>query len=198
MTAVAERPAGARHPLSGFPLVRSPRTRSPRARRAVAVLAVVAPVLVAALAIGVLGVATVRNGSMSPTLHNGDLVIYDRWSAAARGDIVLLADREEWSGESDVVLVKRVIGVAGDVVVCCESGTGRLLVNDQAVVEPYAGDERPGGAVPFRVTVPEGSVWVMGDNREASVDSRSRVSAPGHGAVARADLRGVVRARWAG
>jgi signal peptidase I len=144
------------------------------------------------------GVATVHNDSMNPTLHSGDTVLFDRWSPPGRGDVVLLIDREGWSGTRDALLVKRVVGVAGDVVVCCEAGTGRLLVNGTPMQEAYAGAVRPGGDIPFRVTVPEASVWVMGDNRAASVDSRASVSAPGHGAVTRDDLRGTARAWWGG
>jgi signal peptidase I len=144
------------------------------------------------------GVATVRNDSMNPTLHSGDTVLFDRWSPAGRGDVVLLVDREGWSGTQGALLVKRVVGVAGDVVVCCEAGTGRLLLNGAPIVEAFAGAVRPGGDIPFRVTVPEGAVWVMGDNRAASADSRESVSAPGHGAVAQEDLRGTARAWWGG
>jgi len=186
VTAVAERSTGRRHPLAT-------RTRAPRLR---ALVAIVAPVMVALVAICALGVANVRNDSMEPTLHSGDLVVYDRWTAPSRGDIVLLVDREGWSGDADVLLVKRVVGVAGDVLVCCETGTGRLLVDGEPVDEPHVDDARPGGGIPFRVTVPERTVWVMGDNREASVDSRSTVSGPGHGGVALEDLRGVVRLAW--
>lgn len=144
------------------------------------------------------GVATVRNDSMNPTLHSGDTVLFDRWSPAGRGDVVLLVDREGWSGTQGALLVKRVVGVAGDVVVCCEAGTGRLLLNGAPIEEAFAGAVRPGGDIPFRVTVPEGAVWVMGDNRAASADSRESVSAPGHGAVAQEDLRGTARAWWGG
>ena len=162
------------------------------------VLAVVAPVIAAALTVAALGAATVRNESMSPTLHGGDTVVFDRWSTPQRGDIVLFVDREGWSGHEDAVLVKRVVGVAGDVVVCCEAGTGRLLVNDEPVDEAYAGGTRPGGDIPFRVAVPDEAIWVMGDNRSESADSRLSVSQPGRGAVARADVRGTVRAWWGG
>jgi signal peptidase I len=162
------------------------------------ILAVAAPVVAAALTVAALGTATVRNESMSPTLRGGDVVVFDRWSMPQRGDIVLFVDREGWSGRDDAVLVKRVVGVAGDVVVCCEAGTGRLLVNDRPVDETYAGGTRPGGEIPFRVTVPDDAIWVMGDNRAESADSRLSVSQPGRGAVARADVRGTVRAWWGG
>lgn len=173
------------------------RSTRPRRRRLLAlVAAIVVPGVAAVLVPAALGVATVHNDSMSPTLHGGDTVLFDRWSPAARGDVVLLLDREGWSGSPGALLVKRVVGVSGDVVVCCESPSGRLLVNGEPVDEDYAGEERPGGDIPFRVTVPDGAVWVMGDNRAESADSRLSVAAPGHGAVPREDLRGIARAWW--
>ena len=173
--------------------------RSSGRRRTLVWLAALATPTGAALALAAaFGVATVHNDSMNPTLHSGDTVLFDRWSPPGRGDVVLLIDREGWSGTRDALLVKRVVGVAGDVVVCCEAGTGRLLVNGTPIQEAYAGAVRPGGDIPFRVTVPQGAVWVMGDNRAASVDSRASVSAPGHGAVTRDDLRGTARAWWGG
>lgn len=171
-------------------------TTTPRQRALRSVAAVSAPVAAVALVLSAFGAATVRNDSMSPTLRSGDLVVYDRWTTPARGDIVLLSDRQGWSGEVGAVLVKRVVGVAGDVVVCCEAGSGRLLVNGEPVDEDYSDGARPGGDIPFRVAVPEGAVWVMGDNRPASADSRASVSAPDHGAVRSEDLRGTVRAWW--
>lgn len=167
-----------------------------RHRRTPLIAAVVVPLALAALAISAVGVATVRSGSMSPTLAGGDVVVYDRWSAPTRGDIVLLVDREGWSGAPDSLLVKRIVGVEGDVVVCCEAGSGRLLVNGEPIDEDYVAHERPGGGVPFRITVPERAVWVMGDNRDESADSRSSIAESGHGAVAREDLRGTVRGWW--
>ena len=173
-------------------------TASPRRTVLRAATAVLAPLLAGGLLFAALGVATVRSDSMDPTLRNGDLVVFDRWAAPGRGDIVLLSDRHGWSGEVGALLVKRVVGVAGDVVVCCEAGSGRLLVNGEPVAEEYARGPRPGGDIPFRVAVPDGAVWVMGDNRPASADSRASVSAPDHGAVRNEDLRGTVRAWWGG
>ena len=169
-----------------------------RRRALVSVAAVLAPATAAILIAAAFGVATVRNDSMTPTLHPGNTVVFDRWTAPARGDVVLFVDREGWSGTAGTLLVKRVVGVGGDVVVCCEAGSGRLVVNGEPLDEPYAGEARPGGDIPFRVTVPEGTVWVMGDNRAASADSRLSIAAPDHGAVSREDLRGTVRAWWDG
>ena len=194
MTALADRGTasvagdGAGHPLD----------RLAHGRRLRALAVVLAPVAAAVMLIAAFGVATVHNASMEPTLRSGDTVVYDRWSSPGRGDVVLLVDRQGWSGATDTVLVKRIVGIEGDVVVCCEAGTGRLIVNDEPIDEPFVDGARPGGSIPFRITVPDGAVWVMGDNREASADSRAAVSAPGHGAVPRSDLRGTVRARWTG
>ncbi|MBW9092427.1 signal peptidase I [Microbacterium jejuense] len=185
-----------RSAAGGAPAVRP---SAPRRRRAVAAAAaVVIPAVAAALALAAFGVATVRNDSMAPTLRGGDHLVFDRWTTPVRGDVVLLVDREGWSGTAGATLVKRVVGVAGDVVVCCEAGSGRLLVNGVPSDEAYAGDSRPGGDIPFRVEVPEGAVWVMGDNRAASADSRLSLSEPGHGAVPLEDLRGTARLWWSG
>lgn len=159
-------------------------------------LAVFIPISAAIVMALAFGAAHVENDSMQPTLHGGDLVVFDRFSAPARGDIVLFTDPDGWSAIDGATLVKRVIGVAGDTVVCCETGSGRLLVNGIALVEPYADESRPGGTIPFRVTVPAGTVWVMGDHRSASVDSRSAVNDAGRGAVALEAIRGVVRFFW--
>ncbi|MGN6221760.1 MAG: signal peptidase I [Microbacterium sp.] len=178
--------------------VAAPPTRRRRRRALAAATAVVIPAVAAALVVGAFGVATVRNDSMTPTLRGGDHVVFDRWSTPSRGDIVLLVDRDGWSGTPGSTLVKRVVGVAGDIVVCCEAGGGRLIVNGVPTDEAYAGGSRPGGDVPFRVEVPDGTVWVMGDNRAASADSRLSLSAPSHGAVLLEDLRGTARLWWSG
>lgn len=160
------------------------------------IAAVLAPVLVGGLAVLALGVASVRHDSMAPTLRGGATVVFDRWSEPARGDIVIFVDRQGWSGEDGTMLVKRIIGLPGDVVVCCDAITGSLLVNDEIVEEPYVDAARTGGGTPFHVIVPEGTVWVLGDNRAHSADSRATLSTDTRGAVARDDLRGIVRAWW--
>jgi signal peptidase I len=158
-------------------------------------LAVAAPLGVAALACAALGAAQVQSTSMSPTLASGAVVVYDRILPPARGDIVLFAPPDGWDAEG-ATLVKRVIGVAGDAVRCCEAGTGRLLVNDAPIDEPYVAGERPGGTTRFEITVPDGAVWVMGDNRAESYDSRETLDSAAHGLLAAEQLRGVVRLRF--
>ena len=79
-------------------------------------------------------------------------------------------------------LIKRVIGVGGDRVVCCNA-EGKLEVNGVAVNEPYiyAGD-KPSDSN-FDVKVPKGFIWVMGDHRGASADSRFHTDDPNKGMV---------------
>ncbi len=118
----------------------------------------------------------------------------------ARGDIVVFQDPDHWLGEvprppeapgvrgalhrglqfigllpddSDDHLIKRVIGLPGDHVVCCDA-SGKLTVNGAAVTETYVkqGDTPGGGRAPFDITVPADRVWVMGDHRSDSSDSR--------------------------
>ena len=68
-------------------------------------------------------------------------------------------------------LVKRVIGVGGDHVVCCTKD-GNLTINDVVVTEPYIFAGNKPSEMNFDVTVPKGKLWVMGDHRGASADSR--------------------------
>jgi len=89
-------------------------------------------------------------------------------------------------------LVKRVVGVGGDHVECCDA-EGRVTVNDVALDEPYlkAPQQRQRA---FDVTVPEDRLWVMGDNRSNSEDSRYHQDLPGEGSIPVDDVVGKV---WA-
>jgi signal peptidase I len=96
------------------------------------------------------------------------------------------------SPDNDGHLIKRVIGLPGDTVVCC-TPTGQLTVNGTPLVEPYI--KLPEGVtkaseVDFNVTVPANSLWVMGDNRYNSLDSRFQVDKPGHGFAGVSDVVG--------
>ncbi|MER5564108.1 signal peptidase I [Streptomyces sp. NPDC002506] len=89
-------------------------------------------------------------------------------------------------------LIKRVVGIGGDTVEC--KGTGPLKVNGRTLDEPYVfpgntpcSDDEKGQ---FKVTVPRGRIWVMGDHRQASGDSRYHRSGPGGGAVSTDEVVG--------
>ncbi|HIY67521.1 MAG TPA: signal peptidase I [Candidatus Agrococcus pullicola] len=94
--------------------------------------------------------------------------------------------------ESHGYLVKRVIGLPGDTVECCND-FGQLLVNGVPINEQYLQLDQeglPASGIEFDVTVPEGSYWVMGDNRYHSADSRSHQDGPHDGFVPHDNLVG--------
>lgn len=84
------------------------------------------------------------------------------------------------SGEQD--LIKRVIGVGGDTVACCDP-QGRITVNGTPLTEPYLYAGNPPSMMTFTVHVPQGHLWVMGDHRSDSADSRSHMRAAGGGTI---------------
>jgi signal peptidase I len=106
------------------------------------------------------------SSSMAPTVQPGDLVVYQHsTSGIVRGDVVLL----QVPGVG--LVVRRLIGLPGDRVTCCDSA-GRVTVDGKALAEDYL----PPGVVPsqvaFAVTMRPGQVWVLGDNRTVALDSR--------------------------
>ena len=107
--------------------------------------------------------------SMVPTLEVGDRVFVNkfiyRFAEPERGDIVVFESIE--GSEQD--LIKRVVAVPGDTVAV---QNGVLFVNGQPQEEPYVNDALPDGSFFGPTTVPEDSVFVMGDNRGNSRDSR--------------------------
>ena len=78
--------------------------------------------------------------------------------------------------------IKRVIGVAGDHVVCCDT-QGHITVNGHPLTEPYLYPGAKPSETNFDVTVPKGRLWVMGDHRNMSADSRSHISDGNEGTV---------------
>jgi signal peptidase I len=107
--------------------------------------------------------------SMEPTLEVGDRVLVNRLSRddIHRGDIVVI--RRPQSDQGRVrELIKRVVAIGGDTV---ETQADRLVVNGQLVDEPYI-SSGAGAPVP-RVQVPPRHVYVLGDNRTSSSDSRA-------------------------
>lgn len=145
---------------------------------------------------------TVPTDSMMPTVKPGDRVLAQRIDGGEvrRGDVVVFTDAM-WSASP---MVKRVVGIGGDTVKCCGKG-GRLTVNGKELDEPYIEHTEPGAAAagtglgvasdtPFEVTVPEGNLFLLGDRRSASLDSRAHLQEAGQGTVARTAVRARVDA----
>ncbi|MFJ5264552.1 signal peptidase I [Streptomyces sp. NPDC088387] len=175
---------------------------------------------------------SIPSDSMQNTLQQGDRVLVDKltpWfgSEPERGEVVVFHDPDNWlAGEpaadpnalqtflswiglmpsaEEKDLIKRVVGVGGDTVSC--EGTGPLMVNGQALNEPYVypgntpcSQDDQGGQ--FTVKVPKGFIWVMGDHRQNSRDSRYNTADKNHGMVPVDEVvgRAVVKAwpinRW--
>ena len=148
--------------------------------------------------------------SMEPMFIKNDRILVQKVSywgdkGPRRGDIVVFKDPGNWLSADETRsptnpvtktleavglypsgghLVKRVIGVGGDRVKCCDP-QGRLTVNGKALDEtPYLPKGTLPSDEPFDVRVPEGHLWVMGDNRGNSYDSRGHMGDPGGGYVA--------------
>jgi signal peptidase I len=154
----------------------------------------------------------VPSGSMLETLQIDDRIIVNELVPnivpIERGDVVVFKDPGGWLGDpsptvqspltasvdwflsafgltapdSSQHLVKRVIGIGGDHVVCC-SADGKLTINGKAITETYLGKSIKPSEVKFDVTVPKDSIWVMGDNRPNSEDSRFHGDLPNKGFV---------------
>ena len=127
---------------------------------------------------------TVPTASMAPTIGQGDRVLAQRIDGdqVRRGDVVVFTD-SDWG---DMPMVKRAVGVGGDKIVCCTKD-GRLSVNGKPVEEPYlqGGGKASASLTPFKVAVPEGELFMMGDHRDESLDSRVHMGDGNHGAVPR-------------
>jgi signal peptidase I len=116
----------------------------------------------------------IPSGSMEQTLLVNDRVLVNKLLYDVRdphrGEIVVFVAPDSWRTDpNETDFIKRVIGVGGDHVMCCDS-RGRVSVNGHALVEPYV---YPGNSygTPFDVHVPAGRLFVMGDHREISGDS---------------------------
>ncbi|MEV4597719.1 signal peptidase I [Amycolatopsis sp. NPDC049253] len=160
------------------------------------VLAVVGAVAGAIGVVKVLGYAmvTVPGGSMAGTIPPGTTVVYS-WGEGReihRGDLVVF-QADALPDMQPGRLLKRVIAVGGDRVRCCDPGH-RIEVNGKPITEPYLDPKvsPAAAAMPFSAQVPPGTIFVAGDTRDNSNDSRIHVSAPGAGAIPLSEVNGVV------
>ncbi len=117
----------------------------------------------------------VSGGAMVPTLDAGDRVAVDNDAGPRRGDMVVF-DAAALPGQPPGQRVLRVVGVGGDRLAYAD---GRFTVNGAPVREPYASGKGPD----FTVTVPDGSVFLVGDARDVAVDSRAFVDEESRGAI---------------
>ncbi|MFM9366506.1 signal peptidase I [Streptomyces sp. Da 82-17] len=163
---------------------------SPGARRwrRAGVLAALCLVFLLLVSTFVLQPFLIPSSSMEPTLSTGDRVLVNKLAyrfgaEPERGDVVVF-DGSGYFGDSDYI--KRVVGVGGDRVTCRgkQGGAqGRIEVNGEPVDEPYLYPGDAPSTVPFDVVVPEGSLFVLGDHRSDSSDSRDHLGSPGGGMV---------------
>lgn len=163
----------------------------------------------------------IPSGSMENTLQINDRVAVNKLpfvgNSISRGDVVVFRDPDNWLPEpftgdqnkyiakvkeafvavgvlpnpAKQYLVKRVIGVAGDKVECC-SKNKKLMINGKEINEPYIFAGNSPSDSNFNVTVPAGKIWVMGDHRAASADSRFHQEDINHGMVPTSRITGKV------
>ncbi|MET9584732.1 signal peptidase I [Streptomyces sp. NPDC006539] len=130
--------------------------------------------------------------SMTPTVNAGDRVLAERvdGSEVRRGDVVVFTD-PAW--DNNMPMVKRVVGIGGDKIACCEK-SGRLTVNGKPIDEPYLQTEGLASVKNFTANVPKGQLFLLGDERSGSLDSRVHLDDPGQGSVPRSDVQARVDA----
>jgi signal peptidase I len=117
----------------------------------------------------------IPSGSMEHTLDLDDRVLVNKlvydFRAPARGEIIVFEAPEAWrSSPEHEDYIKRVVGIGGDRIVCCDP-QDRLQINGHPVDEPYIFPGNKPSVHKFDIVVPQGRLWVMGDHRQSSGDS---------------------------
>jgi signal peptidase I len=186
--------------------------------RDLVIIVIAALALTVVLKAFVVQVFSIPSQSMENTLLPGDRVLVNklvyRFRDITRGDVIVFSGQGSWGpdappppsnpldrfwGEVKNLVgvsapgtdyIKRVIGLPGDHVACCDA-QGRVTVNGVALNEKsYIYPGNAPSTVQFNVTVPAGRLWVMGDNRADSDDSRYRMDDPGEGTIPKSAVVG--------
>jgi signal peptidase I len=187
--------------------------KRPRRRSALVellVLGVIAVVLALIIKTYAIQAFFIPSASMENTLDIGDRVLINKlvydFRGIHRGDIIVFDGNGSWDfnppsspnilsrfvndlegivgiSHDSSIYIKRVIGLPGDHVVCCNA-SGQITVDGVPLSEKsylYPGNQP--SAQPFKITVPSGRLWVMGDHRAVSYDSRGHMGDPGGGTI---------------
>ncbi|NUT40926.1 MAG: signal peptidase I [Thermoactinospora sp.] len=162
-------------------------------RSTVGLLAVLPLLAACGLVQGVTGTRyfTAGGESMQPLLGPGERFaarLVDDDYRPSVGDVVVFNTPPGWGEDRSRPRVGRIIGVPGQLVRCCDEN-GMVTLDGRPLHEPYLKGEP--SLMRFERRVPAGRIWVMGDNRDVSMDSRGHQDAPGEGTVAVSDVIGV-------
>ena len=134
---------------------------------------IIVAVIIASVLLAFIKPIIIRQSSMEPTFYNGDYVFiskqaYNLFGDPERGDVVVFHTGMQTDDGEDKNLIKRIIGLPGDTVEIIE---GYVYLNGQLLDEPYINEQGVSGEMEA-VTVAEGELFCMGDNRRVSLDSR--------------------------
>lgn len=134
---------------------------------------IIVAVIIASVILAFVKPIIIRQSSMEPTFYNGDYVFiskqaYSIFGDPQRGDVVVFHTGMQTDDGEDKNLIKRIIGLPGDTV---EIIDGYVYLNGQLLDEPYINEQGVSGEMEA-VTVAEGELFCMGDNRRVSLDSR--------------------------